>query len=219
MYCPFCGHIETKVTDSRLAGEGRQIRRRRECLSCEERFTTFETAELVMPVVVKGDRNRESFDEAKLRAGMEKALEKRPVPREQLDEALSRITHKVRSLGDREVQSRAIGELVMDELRQLDEVAYVRFASVYRHFEDVEAFHEEIQRLRSQRSPSQPIREIKRVLKREPGPNRDQLPLLPMESPRKTESSGATPGSVATESPGAAKNPSATESADDSTAL
>jgi transcriptional repressor NrdR len=219
MYCPFCGHIETKVTDSRLAGEGRQIRRRRECLSCEERFTTFETAELVMPVVVKGDRNRESFDEAKLRAGMEKALEKRPVPREQLDEALSRITHKVRSLGDREVQSRAIGELVMDELRQLDEVAYVRFASVYRHFEDVEAFHEEIQRLRSQRSPSQPIREIKRVLKREPGPNRDQLPLLPMESPGKTESSGATPGSVATESPGAAKSPSATESADDSTAL
>jgi transcriptional repressor NrdR len=215
MYCPFCGHIETKVTDSRLAGEGRQIRRRRECLSCEERFTTFETAELVMPVVVKGDRNRESFDEAKLRAGMEKALEKRPVPREQLDEALSRITHKVRSLGDREVQSRAIGELVMDELRQLDEVAYVRFASVYRHFEDVEAFHEEIQRLRSQRSPSQPIREIKRVLKREPGPNRDQLPLLPMESPGKTESSGATPGSVATESPGSAKNPSATESADD----
>jgi transcriptional repressor NrdR len=216
MYCPFCGHIETKVTDSRLAGEGRQIRRRRECLSCEERFTTFETAELVMPVVVKGDRNRESFDEAKLRAGMEKALEKRPVPREQLDEALSRITHKVRSLGDREVQSRAIGELVMDELRQLDEVAYVRFASVYRHFEDVEAFHEEIQRLRSQRSPSQPVREIKRVLKREPGPNRDQLPLLPMESPGKTESSGATRGSGATESPGAAKNAAATESADDS---
>jgi transcriptional repressor NrdR len=215
MYCPFCGHIETKVTDSRLAGEGRQIRRRRECLSCEERFTTFETAELVMPVVVKGDRNRESFDEAKLRAGMEKALEKRPVPREQLDEALSRITHKVRSLGDREVQSRAIGELVMDELRQLDEVAYVRFASVYRHFEDVEAFHEEIQRLRSQRSPSQPVREVKRVLKREPGPNRDQLPLLPMESPGKTESSGATPGSGATET-GAAKNAAATESADDS---
>ena len=164
MYCPFCGHVETKVTDSRLAGEGRQIRRRRECLSCEERFTTFETAELVMPVVVKGDRNRESFDEAKLRAGMEKALEKRPVPREQLDEALSRITHKVRSLGDREVQSRAIGELVMDELRQLDEVAYVRFASVYRHFEDVEAFHEEIQRLRSQRSPSQGVSVLRRAV-------------------------------------------------------
>ncbi len=156
MHCPFCGHIETKVTDSRLAGEGRQIRRRRECLSCGERFTTFETAELVMPMVVKGDRSREVFDEAKLRSGMEKALEKRPVPRDQLDEAVSRITHKVRSLGDREVQSRAIGELVMDELRQLDEVAYVRFASVYRHFEDVEAFHEEIQRLRSQRTLAPP---------------------------------------------------------------
>jgi len=216
MYCPFCGHIETKVTDSRLAGEGRQIRRRRECLSCGERFTTFETAELVMPMVVKGDRSREVFDEAKLRSGMEKALEKRPVPREQLDEAVSRITHKVRSLGDREVQSRAIGELVMDELRQLDEVAYVRFASVYRHFEDVEAFHEEIQRLRSQRSPSQPIREIKRALKREPGPNLDQLPLLPTEPAGNTESSGAAPGSVATESPSAAKNPAATESADGS---
>ncbi len=181
MYCPFCGHIETKVTDSRLAGEGRQIRRRRECLSCGERFTTFETAELVMPMVVKGDRTREAYDEAKVRAGMEKALEKRPVPRELLDEAVSRVTHKVRSLGDREVQSRAIGELVMDELRQLDEVAYVRFASVYRHFEDVEAFHEEIQRLRSQRALA-PARDGRRG-KREPGreASRDQLSLLPTE--------------------------------------
>lgn len=185
MYCPFCGHIETKVTDSRLAGEGRQIRRRRECLSCGERFTTFETAELVMPMVVKGDRSREAYDEAKLRSGMEKALEKRPVPRDQLDEAVSRITHKVRSLGDREVQARAIGELVMDELRQLDEVAYVRFASVYRQFEDVEAFHEEIQRLRSQRAQLPPGR---RSGKREPGrdTNRDQLPLLPVESAGKS---------------------------------
>jgi transcriptional repressor NrdR len=190
MYCPFCGHIETKVTDSRLAGEGRQIRRRRECLSCGERFTTFETAELVMPVVVKGDRTREAYDEAKVRAGMEKALEKRPVPREQLDEALSRITHKVRSLGDREVQSRAIGELVMDELRQLDEVAYVRFASVYRHFEDVEAFHEEIQRLRSQRALS-PARGQRG--KREPGrdANRDQLSLLPADPAGKSVSPSA----------------------------
>ena len=195
MYCPFCGHIETKVTDSRLAGEGRQIRRRRECLSCGERFTTFETAELVMPMVVKGDRSREVFDEAKLRSGMEKALEKRPVPREQLDEALSRITHKVRSLGDREVQSRAIGELVMDELRQLDEVAYVRFASVYRHFEDVEAFHEEIQRLRSQRTLAPTGREARRTPKREPGrdANRDQLPLLPMDSQGKSGGPNAVP--------------------------
>ena len=193
MYCPFCGHIETKVTDSRLAGEGRQIRRRRECLSCGERFTTFETAELVMPMVVKGDRSREAFDEAKLRSGMEKALEKRPVPRDQLDEALSRITHKVRALGEREVQSRAIGELVMDELRQLDEVAYVRFASVYRQFEDVEAFHEEIQRLRSQRT-----RDGKRGAKREPGrDNRDQLPLLPVESAGKTgAAAGTLPGAT-----------------------
>jgi transcriptional repressor NrdR len=193
MYCPFCGHIETKVTDSRLAGEGRQIRRRRECLSCGERFTTFETAELVMPMVIKGDRSREVFDEAKLRSGMEKALEKRPVPREQLDEALSRITHKVRNLGDREVQSRAIGELVMDELRQLDEVAYVRFASVYRHFEDVEAFHEEIQRLRSQRTLAPTGRDGRRTPKREPGrdANRDQLPLLPVDAQGKSEGAGA----------------------------
>jgi transcriptional repressor NrdR len=180
MYCPFCGHEETKVNDSRLAGEGRQIRRRRECLKCGERFTTFETAELVMPVVIKGDRAREAFDEGKLRAGMEKALEKRPVPREQIDEALSRIVHKVRSVGDRELSSRAIGELVMEELRHLDEVAYVRFASVYRQFEDVEAFHEEIQRLRNARSrPAVPP--APRTRKREPAQaaEREQLPLLP----------------------------------------
>lgn len=185
MYCPFCGHVETKVNDSRLAGEGRQIRRRRECLSCGERFTTFETAELVMPVVVKTDDVREAYDEAKLRAGMEKALEKRPVAREAIDEALSRITHKVRIIGDREVPSRVIGEFVMEELRQLDEVAYVRFASVYRHFQDVEAFHEEIQRLRSQRTVSEVVRDGKRGSKRDPArePNRDQLPLLPADTP------------------------------------
>jgi transcriptional repressor NrdR len=133
-----------------------------------------------MPLVIKGDRGRETFDEGKLRAGMEKALEKRPVPREQIDEALSRIVHKVRSLGDREVSSRAIGELVMEELRHLDEVAYVRFASVYRQFEDVEAFHEEIQRLRSARA--RPVAHTPaRTRKREPGraANHEQLPLLP----------------------------------------
>jgi transcriptional repressor NrdR len=182
VYCPFCGHIETKVTDSRLAGEGRQIRRRRECLACGERFTTFETAELVMPTIVKGDRTREPFAEAKLRSGMEKALEKRPVPRAQVDEALSRIAHKVRGLGDREVPSRVIGELVMEELRRLDEVAYVRFASVYRHFEDVEAFHEEIRRLRDQREGKPREREPKRPAKRQPVQDRDQLSLLPPES-------------------------------------
>ena len=183
MYCPFCGHVETKVTDSRLAGEGRQIRRRRECLACGERFTTFETAELLMPMVVKGDRTREPFDEGKLRSGMEKALEKRPVPRAQVDEALSRIAHKVRALGDREVPARVVGELVMDELRQLDEVAYVRFASVYRHFEDVEAFHEEIRRLRGEREAKSREREPKRPVKKPPAPDRDQLSLLPPEPP------------------------------------
>jgi len=184
MHCPFCGHEETKVNDSRLAGEGRQIRRRRECLKCGERFTTFETAELVMPVVIKGDRAREAFDESKLRAGMEKALEKRPVPRESIDEAVSRIVHRVRSLGDRELSARAIGELVMEELRHLDEVAYVRFASVYRHFEDVEAFHEEIERLRNARTqaPAQLHGAHGARHKRAtPRANRDQLPLLPAD--------------------------------------
>jgi len=183
MHCPFCGHIETKVNDSRLAGEGRQIRRRRECLKCGERFTTFETAELLMPLVIKGDRGREAFDEGKLRSGMEKALEKRPVAREQIDEAVSRIVHQIRRLGDREVTSRAVGELVMEELRQLDEVAYVRFASVYRQFEDVEAFHHEIERLRSARAsrpaPKPLPRESKRAARG--SASRDQLPLLPGE--------------------------------------
>jgi transcriptional repressor NrdR len=193
VYCPFCGHIETKVTDSRLAGEGRQIRRRRECLACSERFTTFETAELVMPMVVKADRTREPFDDTKLRSGMEKALEKRPVPRAQVDEALSRIAHKVRSLGDREVPARVIGELVMEELRQLDEVAYVRFASVYRHFEDVEAFHEEIRRLRGRREGKPAESEPRRPPKRRPPQDREQLSLLPPDAPQAAPSSDGEP--------------------------
>lgn len=194
MHCPFCGHVETKVNDSRLAGEGRQIRRRRECLSCGERFTTFETAELVMPVVVKGDRSREAFDESKLRGGMEKALEKRPVAREALDEAVSRVTHRVRTLGDREIPTRVVGEFVMDELRLLDEVAYVRFASVYRQFQDVEAFHEEIEKLRRQRAEATALDpkagqaaagRSKRTHKREANVNTDQLSLLPGEDKEK----------------------------------
>ena len=151
MYCPFCGHVETKVTDSRLAGEGRQIRRRRECLACGERFTTFESAELLMPQVVKSDHTREPFDEGKLRAGMHRALEKRPVANDATEAAIARICHKLRSLGEREVPARHVGELVMEELRHLDEVAYVRFASVYRSFQDVEAFHDEIAHLRHRR--------------------------------------------------------------------
>ena len=164
MHCPFCGHEETKVTDSRLAGEGRQIRRRRECLACGERFTTFETAELVMPQVVKGDRSREPFDEGKLRGGMLKALEKRPVARDDLEAAIERICHRLRNLGEREVPSRTVGELVMEELRQLDEVAYVRFASVYHRFQDVDAFREEIDQL---------------DVRRRRDPATGQLPLLP----------------------------------------
>jgi transcriptional repressor NrdR len=174
MYCPFCNHVETKVIDSRLAGEGRQIRRRRECLSCGERFTTFEAAELIMPMVVKSDHTREPFDEAKLRAGMTKALEKRPVALEAVEEAVSRIGHKLRSLGEREVQSRAIGEMVMDELRHLDEVAYVRFASVYRSFQDLEAFRDEIDRLRHRRGRRDGGRDVAAI---------DQLPLLTTETP------------------------------------
>lgn len=152
MYCPFCNHQETKVIDSRLAGEGQQIRRRRECLKCGERFTTFETAELVMPRIVKNDATRQPFDEQKLRNSMLKALEKRPVASEALDAAVVHICQKLRSLGEREVPSRLIGELAMEELHRLDEVAYVRFASVYRSFQDLEAFREEIERMRHRRT-------------------------------------------------------------------
>lgn len=173
MHCPFCGHSETKVVDSRLAGEGRQIRRRRECLACTERFTTFEVAELLLPIVVKGDRSREPFDEHKLAAGLQKALEKRPVSSEAIDAAVGRICHKLRSLGEREVASRSIGDMVMEELRQLDEVGYVRFASVYRSFQDIEAFRTEIDQLRRQR--------------RRREPSKDQLPLLPGNEPSKDE--------------------------------
>jgi transcriptional repressor NrdR len=149
MHCPFCGHDETKVIDSRLAGEGRQIRRRRQCLACNERFTTFETAELVMPRLIKSDDSRQPFDENKLRNSMIRALEKRPVPADQLEEAIGHLIHKLRTMGEREVPSRLVGELVMEELRALDEVAYVRFASVYRRFQDITEFEDEIRRLQS----------------------------------------------------------------------
>ena len=153
MRCPFCGAQDTKVIDSRLAGEGDQVRRRRECLVCAERFTTYESAELNLPRVVKGDGRRVPFDGMKLRVGMMKALEKRPVSTDEVDAAVARITRRLMSSGESEVDSRRIGELVMDELRQLDQVAYVRFASVYRRFEDVRAFREEIERLELQPSP------------------------------------------------------------------
>jgi len=147
MYCPFCNNEETKVIDSRLAGEGRQIRRRRQCTKCRERFTTFESAELVMPRVVKSDASRQPFDESKLRNSMVRALEKRPVSSDDFEQAIGRLLHKLRTMGEREVPSRLVGEMVMEELRELDEVAYVRFASVYRSFQDVTGFQEEIRRL------------------------------------------------------------------------
>jgi len=147
MHCPFCNNEETKVIDSRLAGEGRQIRRRRQCLDCNERFTTFESAELVMPRVVKNDNSRQPFDEDKLRGSMARALEKRPVSSEDLEQAIGRLVHRLRTMGEREVPSRLVGELVMQELHELDEVAYVRFASVYRRFQDITEFEEEIRRL------------------------------------------------------------------------
>ncbi len=147
MHCPFCAHEETKVIDSRLSGEGRQIRRRRQCLDCNERFTTYESAELVMPRLIKSDNRREPFDEQKMRASMRRALEKRPVSSEQFEQAVGRLVHRLRTMGEREVKSRLIGDLVMDELRGLDEVAYVRFASVYRSFQDVTEFQDEVRRL------------------------------------------------------------------------
>ncbi len=147
MRCPFCGAQDTKVVDSRLSGGGEAVRRRRVCQACGERFTTYETAELVLPRVVKRDGSREPFDEDKLRGGLLRALEKRPVPMERVEESVNRIKRLLRATGEREVESRLIGEWVMEELRALDQVAYVRFASVYRSFQDVAAFREEIERL------------------------------------------------------------------------
>jgi transcriptional repressor NrdR len=147
MYCPFCNAIDTKVTDSRLIRENNQIRRRRECLDCKERFTTYESAELTLPRVVKQDGRRDVFNEEKLRAGMSRALQKRPISVEQVETALSRILRKARACGEREVPSAQVGEWVMEELHNLDQVAYVRFASVYRSFQDINEFREEISRL------------------------------------------------------------------------
>tara|TARA_B110000503_G_scaffold35949_1_gene58857 strand:+ start:17170 stop:17643 length:474 start_codon:yes stop_codon:yes gene_type:complete len=147
MYCPFCSAEDTKVIDSRLVAEGGQVRRRRECLSCRERFTTYELAELVMPRVIKSDDTREPFNEKKLRTGLLRALEKRPVSIDQIEDAISHIQHKLRATGEREITSRMVGEGVMVELRSLDEVAYVRFASVYRSFQDLREFRDELDRL------------------------------------------------------------------------
>lgn len=147
MRCPFCSEPDTRVIDSRLAEDGERVRRRRECTACQERFTTYEAAELSLPRVIKSDGRREPFLEDKLRAGMLRALEKRPVALEDVEASIADIKRRLRALGEREVRSRLVGDLVMAALRRLDAVAYLRFASVYRRFEDVQAFVEEIERL------------------------------------------------------------------------
>lgn len=154
MHCPFCGATDTRVIDSRLLTEGDKVRRRRECPGCNARFTTYEVAELLMPPVVKRDGRREPFLEEKLRTGLARALEKRPVSAEQMEKLILRIKNRVHATGERELSSQQIGEWVMDELRRLDPVAYVRFASVYRSFEDVNAFRVEIERLQNMPSDS-----------------------------------------------------------------
>lgn len=150
MHCPFCSTVETKVIDSRLVAEGDQVRRRRECLACKERFTTYEIAELVMPRVIKQNGNREPFNEDKLRGGFLRALEKRPVSVEEIENQINLIKHRLRATGEREIPSRELGELVMDALKALDQVAYVRFASVYRSFQDLSEFRDAIERLEAE---------------------------------------------------------------------
>jgi transcriptional repressor NrdR len=162
VHCPFCQHEDTRVIDSRVSEDGATIRRRRECEQCNERFNTFETAELKLPALVKSDGRREPFDERKLRTGFERALQKRPVSGEQIDQAVRQVIHQLRTSGERELPSRRLGEFVMAELKKLDQVAYVRFASVYRRFADVADFREEIERLE---------RDL-------PGMATEQLPLL-----------------------------------------
>ena len=150
MHCPFCGADDTKVIDSRLVADGDQVRRRRECVECKDRFTTYELAELLMPRVIKQDDTREPFDEAKLRAGLHRSLEKRPVSVEQIEASVSQIKRFLQGTGEREISSRLIGEKVMEQLRELDDVAYVRFASVYRSFQDLNEFRAELDRLENE---------------------------------------------------------------------
>ncbi|XKM12808.1 transcriptional regulator NrdR [Orbaceae bacterium ac157xtp] len=147
MRCPFCNADDTKVIDSRLIAEGYQVRRRRQCVICNERFTTFEVAELVMPSVIKSNNVREPFNEDKLRNGMKRALEKRPVSSDAIENSIMHIKSKLRATGEREVPSKFVGELVIDELKQLDKIAYIRFASVYFSFDDIEQFSNEIAKL------------------------------------------------------------------------
>ena len=148
MRCPFCRHEDTQVVDSRVSEDGAAIRRRRRCPSCDKRFTTYERVELTLPAVVKKDGSRSEFDRRKIAASMRLALRKRPVSAEAIDAAVARIEYQLLGSGEREVRSERLGELVMNELRQLDTIAYVRFASVYRRFEDVAEFEDFIEEFR-----------------------------------------------------------------------
>ncbi len=161
MRCPFCNAPDTKVIDSRPAGEGEQVRRRRQCPACKGRFTTYERVEFNLPKVVKSDGRTVPFDEMKVKLGMLRALEKRPVSPEQVEAAVGRICRRLMAPGEPEVPSRLIGDLVMAELKALDQVAYVRFASVYRQFEDVQAFREEVEKLERQLPPEAERKQMK----------------------------------------------------------
>jgi len=156
MKCPFCNADDTSVMDSRVSEEGDRIRRRRRCLTCDKRFTTYETVELRMPQVVKQDGNRAEFDREKLLTSFVRALHKRPVPTGEVDASIDRIVQKLLSLGEREIPSRKIGEMVMEELYKLDKVAYIRFASVYRSFQDAHDFHSVIKELQRPRRNKEP---------------------------------------------------------------
>ena len=160
MKCPFCGTPDTRVVDSRLASESAQVRRRRECVSCETRFTTYESPLLNMPMVIKNDGSRDAFDELRLRNGMMRALEKRPVSAEQIEDAISHIKRQLVGLDAREISSREIGAMVMHELQRLDQVAYIRFASVYLSFEDIQAFEEAIRTLAADPTPEMHRRQV-----------------------------------------------------------
>ncbi len=154
MHCPFCQAQDTKVIDSRLVGDGTQIRRRRECELCKARFTTFETADLALPRIIKSDGERQPFNGTKLKAGMLRALEKRPLSSEEVDAVFGNVLTQIRQLGEREIPSRMLGEIVMKSLKSVDQVAYVRFASVYRDFQDIEEFAQEISTLSKEKKKS-----------------------------------------------------------------
>ena len=158
MKCPFCGSDDTQVIDSRVSDAGDSIRRRRKCTACQKRFTTYETVELRLPQVVKTNGNRADFDTDKLRVGFARALHKRPVPTEFVDAAIDRIVSRVLAQGEREIASRQLGEMVMEELYKLDKVAYIRFASVYRSFQDVSDFRDALKEVEAVRSPRKAAR-------------------------------------------------------------